>query len=70
VFANYAGRLFFANFLWHRYESELSPGNPRLGGEIIVTQTTSGANRYTQCTLRFAQFYRENSSICVRLQDK
>jgi hypothetical protein len=27
------GSPFFAYFLWHRYESELSPGNPRLGRE-------------------------------------
>jgi hypothetical protein len=43
------GSPFFAYFLWRSKESELSPGNPRLGREIITKETTLGANRYAQC---------------------
>jgi hypothetical protein len=44
------GSPFFAYFLRLRYESELSPGNPRLGRRIIVTQPTPGANHFAQRT--------------------
>jgi hypothetical protein len=44
------GSPFFAYFLWRSKESELSPGNPRLGGEITFAQPTSGAKRFAQRT--------------------
>jgi hypothetical protein len=37
------GSPFFAYFLWRSKESELSPGNPRLGGSITVAQSTPTA---------------------------
>jgi hypothetical protein len=36
-------------------DSFARPGYPGLGGGIIVTQTTSGANRFAHCALRTAR---------------
>jgi hypothetical protein len=53
--ARHSGLLFFGYFLFaEAKESDLPPGNPRLGGGMIVAQPTSGANRFAQCTLQIA----------------
>jgi hypothetical protein len=76
AFANFAGLLFFGYFLFaEAKESDLPPGNPRIGGGITVARPTHPAqvdtlSAPTNCEHRTAQHDPPNLAAYIILHNE